>query len=161
MQLVSLSVQMLKLTAMWCDTIYIPYMTNNLRDLLTDVAQPMMYSPQIYLYTSAHISIFPPSTFRLVCIATFNANSATTIPGKVLGLWPPIAAFVTIGLEHSVANFFFIPLGMALGANVSWTDFVVNNALPVTLGNFLAATLMALSYGTVYGRIFGELAKIK
>jgi formate/nitrite transporter FocA (FNT family) len=90
-----------------------------------------------------------------VCIATFSANSATTIPGKVLGLWPPIAAFVTIGLEHSVANFFFIPLGMALGANVSWTDFVVKNALPVTLGNFLAATLMALSYGTVFGRIFG------
>ena len=92
----------------------------------------------------------------MVCIATFNANSATTIPGKVLGLWPPIAAFVTIGLEHSVANFFFIPLGMVLGANVSWADFVINNALPVTLGNFLAATLLALSYGTVFGRVFGK-----
>ena len=90
-----------------------------------------------------------------MCIATFSANSAKTIPGKVLGLWPPIAAFVTIGLEHSVAYFFFIPLGIALVANVSWTDFVVNNALPVTFGNFLAAALMALSYATVFGRVFG------
>ena len=91
-----------------------------------------------------------------MCIATFNANSATTIPGKVLGLWPPIAAFVTIGLEHSVANFFFIPLGMALGANVSWADFVIKNALPVTLGNFLAAVMMALCYGAVFGRLSGR-----
>jgi formate transporter len=45
----------------------------------------------------------------LVCIAVWNASSATTLPGKILGLWPPIMTFVAIGLEHSVANMFFIP----------------------------------------------------
>jgi formate/nitrite transporter FocA (FNT family) len=40
----------------------------------------------------------------LVCVAVWNAGSASSLPGKVLGIWPPIAAFVAIGLEHSVAN---------------------------------------------------------
>ncbi len=31
-------------------------------------------------------------------MAVWNAASATTLPGKMLGLWGPIATFVTIGL---------------------------------------------------------------
>ena len=37
----------------------------------------------------------------MVCIAVFHASAASTLPGKMLGLWMPIAAFVAIGLEHS------------------------------------------------------------
>lgn len=37
----------------------------------------------------------------LVCMAVWNAASATSVPGKMLGLWGPIATFVTIGLEVS------------------------------------------------------------
>lgn len=40
----------------------------------------------------------------LVCVAVWNAGAASSLPGKVLGIWPPISAFVAIGLEHSVAN---------------------------------------------------------
>ena len=41
-------------------------------------------------------------------------------------------------LQHSVANMFIIPMGMALGADVSVSQFLLNNLLPVTLGNVVA-----------------------
>jgi formate/nitrite transporter FocA (FNT family) len=40
----------------------------------------------------------------LVCVAVWNAGAASSLTGKVMGIWPPISAFVAIGLEHSVAN---------------------------------------------------------
>ena len=52
----------------------------------------------------------------LVCLAVWLANASDDIIGKIFGIWFPIMAFVTIGFEHSVANMFFIPLGMFLGA---------------------------------------------
>jgi formate/nitrite transporter FocA (FNT family) len=61
--------------------------------------------------------------------------------GKVFALWWPIAAFVTIGLEHSIANIFLIPAGIALGAKVTVTDFLMKNLLPVTIGNTIAGVL--------------------
>lgn len=41
-------------------------------------------------------------------------------------------------LQHSVANMFIIPMGMAAGADVSVSQFLWNNLLPVTLGNIVA-----------------------
>jgi formate/nitrite transporter FocA (FNT family) len=34
----------------------------------------------------------------LVCMAVWNTAAAPTLAGKVIGLWPPIATFVAIGL---------------------------------------------------------------
>lgn len=34
----------------------------------------------------------------LVCMAVWSAYAATTLPGKLMGLWGPITMFVTIGL---------------------------------------------------------------
>lgn len=88
----------------------------------------------------------------LVCVAVYQANVAPTVAGKLLSLWPPIATFVTIGLEHSVANFFFIPMGIALGAKVSWADFVMKNMIPVTIGNTVAGVFgLAVAYSYCYG----------
>ena len=51
-------------------------------------------------------------------------------------------AFVTIGFEHSVANMFFIPLGMFLGAEgVNWSTIIINNLIPVTLGNIVGGAI--------------------
>jgi formate/nitrite transporter FocA (FNT family) len=80
--------------------------------------------------------------------------------GKVFALWWPIAAFVTIGLEHSIANIFLIPAGIALGAKVTVADFLMKNLLPVTIGNTIAgvlcvAVLNSLLYGSLgKGSIF-------
>ena len=48
----------------------------------------------------------------LVTVAIYNANAATTLGGKVIGIWFPIMSFVALGFEHSIANAFYIPLGM-------------------------------------------------
>ncbi|MDL2246116.1 formate/nitrite transporter family protein [Methanobrevibacter sp. OttesenSCG-928-K11] len=90
----------------------------------------------------------------LVCLAVYLAFASDDIVGKIFGIWFPIMAFVTIGFEHSVANMFFIPLGMFLGAEgVTWTNMIVNNLIPVTLGNIVGgAIFVACLYWFVYLR---------
>ncbi len=89
----------------------------------------------------------------LVCLAVYLANASEDIIGKILGIWFPIMAFVTIGFEHSVANMFFIPLGIFLGSPVTWTQFFVNNLIPVTLGNIIGgAVFVACAYWFAYLR---------
>jgi len=69
-------------------------------------------------------------------------------------------AFVTLGYEHSVANMFFIPTGIFEGAtyattglSVTWADFIINNLIPVTLGNIVgAAVFVSGAYWYVYLR---------
>lgn len=39
---------------------------------------------------------------------------AKDLNSKVIGMWWPIFAFVSLGLDHVVANMFFIPLGIWL-----------------------------------------------
>jgi len=89
----------------------------------------------------------------LVCLAVYLANAAEDVVSKIFGIWFPIMAFVTIGFEHSVANMFFIPLGIFLGAKVTWMQFFVNNLIPVTLGNIVGgAIFVAMAYWFVYLR---------
>jgi len=93
----------------------------------------------------------------LVCIAAFMSGSETDLSGKLLGAWFPISAFVMIGLEHSVANFFLLPLGIAAGADVSWMDAIVKNFLPVTLGNAIAgAVVVSASNSYFHGALGGH-----
>ena len=109
----------------------------------------------------------------LVCLAVWLAISSDDVIGKILGIWFPIMAFVAIGFEHSIANMFFIPLGIAIAndsglmttlkltapANFSgslttdWVHFIINNLPPVTVGNILgAAIFVAGFYWWVYIR---------
>jgi formate/nitrite transporter FocA (FNT family) len=81
------------------------------------------------------------------------ANATTSAAGKAVAVWFPISAFVTLGLEHSVANMFFIPMGIALGAKVSVTSFLTANLLPVTLGNIFSGVVCI---ATVYAHCFGK-----
>jgi formate/nitrite transporter len=89
----------------------------------------------------------------LVCLAVWLALSAEDIAGKILAIWFPIMAFVALGFEHSVANMFFIPLGMFNGANVNIGQFLWNNLLPATIGNIIGgAGLVGAVYWWIYGR---------
>jgi formate/nitrite transporter len=89
----------------------------------------------------------------LVCLAVWLAIASDDIPGKILGIWFPIMTFVTLGLEHSIANMFFIPLGMFNGAQVSIGAFLWNNLIPATLGNIVGgAGLVGAIYWWIYGR---------
>lgn len=76
----------------------------------------------------------------LVCLAIWLALTSDSLVGKAVGCWIPVVAFVILGLEHSVANMFFIPAGMYVSG--CW-DFaaLVGNLLPVTLGNIVGGSL--------------------
>ena len=50
----------------------------------------------------------------MVCLATWMASSARTVFGKVLAVVFPVSAFVAAGFEHSVANMYFLPMGLLL-----------------------------------------------
>lgn len=77
----------------------------------------------------------------LVCLAIWLAQASKTTAGKMMGIWFPIMAFVTIGFEHSIANMFYIPLGMLCGANVTIVDYLIGHLLPVTIGNIIGGSL--------------------
>jgi formate/nitrite transporter len=103
----------------------------------------------------------------LVCLAVWMATSARTVVGKIWAIFFPIMAFVASGFEHSVANMFFIPMGLVLKGQTAvvtaagLTDKLshltiggfVMNLIPVTLGNIVGgAFFVATLYWMVYVR---------
>jgi formate/nitrite transporter len=102
----------------------------------------------------------------LVCLAVWLTYAARTTADKVLAIIPPIAAFVAAGFEHSVANMYFIPIGLLIQrdqafvdslqpppdlSNLNWASFVLDNLLPVTIGNIIGGALMV---GAVYWVVY-------
>jgi formate/nitrite transporter len=97
----------------------------------------------------------------LVCLAVWLTYSARTVGDKILAVVPPIAAFVAAGFEHSVANMYFIPIGLLVRDHVdvqgievdhlSWSAFFLDNLLPVTIGNVIGGAVMV---GAVYWLVY-------
>ncbi len=83
----------------------------------------------------------------LVNLAILLALSSKNMIGKFFGIWFPIMAFVSSGFEHCVANMYFIPAGIMLGANVTWGQFIGWNLIPVTIGNIVGGFVFI---GAVY-----------
>ncbi len=101
----------------------------------------------------------------LVCLAVWLSNAGRDVIGKILAIMIPIAAFVAAGFEHSVANMYFIPMGLALKnhaalqplldpavlSGLTLKGFFVNNLIPVTLGNLIGGVLfVAVVYWRAY-----------
>jgi len=107
----------------------------------------------------------------LVCLAVWLTFSTRTTTDKILAILFPITAFVAAGFEHSVANMYFIPVGLFVkgGASsefwnqigktaadyssLSWQGFLFNNLIPVTIGNMIGGTVMV---GVVYWLIYSR-----
>ena len=86
----------------------------------------------------------------LVCLAVWLSYSTNNVAGRVIVIMFPIAAFVALGLEHSVANMYFLPVAALAGAPIGLAEFV-GNLVPVTIGNILGGgVLVALVYWLVY-----------
>ncbi len=82
-----------------------------------------------------------------VCLAVWLAIGARSVGDKILAIIFPITAFVTIGLEHSIANWFFLPFGLFLdglvdGQGTISIEGVVRNILVVSAGNIVGGTLL-------------------
>lgn len=92
----------------------------------------------------------------LVCIAVWQCTAAQSLGGKFMGCVGPISGFVCVGLEHCIANMFFVPLGIFCGADVTLRTFITKNLIPVTLGNIFAGTILV---ATMYSLIYGSLGK--
>ena len=114
----------------------------------------------------------------LVCIAVWLTFSARTTTDKILAIIFPITAFVAASFEHSVANMYFIPMGLLIKqfapaafwasdalakatpaitieafSKLTWGNFFINNLIPVTLGNIVGgAGMVGLIYWFVYLR---------
>ena len=97
--------------------------------------------------------------------------SARTTIDRVVTIIPPITAFVAAGFEHSIANIYFIPMGLfiktgaadsfwtSIGKTASdfpaltWSNFFIGNLVPVTIGNIIGGSIMvAAVYWFVYLR---------
>lgn len=103
----------------------------------------------------------------LVCLAVWLTYSAHTTADRILAIVPPISAFVAIGFEHSIANLYFVPVGIFVAAfdpafvaarglaaqagSLTWTGFVLRNLVPVTLGNIVGGSVLV---GAVYWFVF-------
>ncbi len=101
----------------------------------------------------------------LVCLAVWMSQAGRSVIDKVIVIVFPITAFVAAGFEHSVANMYFIPLGMLLKMNysdVAGTEAIsvfgmFKNLFPVILGNLCGGSVfVALVYYLIYGRINKE-----
>jgi len=102
----------------------------------------------------------------LVCLAVWLTYGAHTTTDKILAIIPPIAAFVAAGFEHSVANMYFISIGLLIKTDdafvasidpapeisgLTWGSFFADNLLPVTIGNIVGGAVMV---GAVYWFVY-------
>lgn len=103
----------------------------------------------------------------LVCLAVWLTFSARSTIDKIAAIIFPITAFVAAGFEHSIANMYFVPYGLLIKgfdpafvaekgldlSNLTWGNFLINNLLPVTIGNIIGgAVLVAAIYWSVFLR---------
>lgn len=107
----------------------------------------------------------------LVCLAVWMSYSGRSLADKTLAMILPVTMFVSSGFEHSIANMFMIPMGIVIkcfaatdfwqltGSSASqfaaltpWR-FIINNLIPVTLGNIIGGGLLVgLTYWIIYLR---------
>jgi len=104
----------------------------------------------------------------LVCLAVWMSFGARSVTDKVMVIVPPIAAFVAAGFEHSIANLYLLPYGLAIKAWAGpefWAAIgqdaaaypeltaggVLHNIVVATIGNLVGGSLMV---GAVYWFIY-------
>lgn len=93
----------------------------------------------------------------LVCLAVWLCFAARSVTDKILASVFPIAAFVGLGFEHSVANMYAIPVAMMTGLVPPDLQAFLTNLGAVTLGNVIGgAGLVATVYWLIYRHSWTE-----
>lgn len=90
----------------------------------------------------------------LVCIAVWISFAATTVAGKIVGLFLPIMLFVLCGFEHSVANMYYGMAGLIANTNEAYhaaAAEAVSNLSNLTAGNFFLMNLLPVTIGNIIG----------
>jgi formate/nitrite transporter len=101
----------------------------------------------------------------LVNLAILLGICSDDMVGKFFGIWFPIMAFVSSGLEHSIANMYFIPAGIitsmltGVPTTANWVNMWTANIIIVTLGNIVGGLFFV---GILYWVAFRkEIAALK
>ncbi|KAF8861639.1 hypothetical protein BDZ45DRAFT_250153 [Acephala macrosclerotiorum] len=89
----------------------------------------------------------------LVCMAVFLALSSREVISKIVSIWFPVMCFVGLGTDHVIANMYFIPLAIFLGAPKPLTVgyYIWKSMIPSLLGNIVGGGLFT---GVVYWYLF-------
>src|SRR3990167_1429321 len=104
----------------------------------------------------------------LVCLAVWMSFGARTLTDKIMAVVPPVTAFVAAGFEHSIANLYFLPYGLAVkewagpefwaAIGQSAADYpnltvgsAVHNIVVATVGNLVGGSLRV---GAVYWFVY-------
>ena len=100
----------------------------------------------------------------MVCLAVWMSFSAQSLTDKMVAVLFPVGLFIAAGFEHSVANMFMVPAGIyslmlatpemlttltnieTLQATLTWQNFLLNNLIPVTLGNIIGGSIFIALY---------------
>lgn len=89
----------------------------------------------------------------LVCLAVWLAMGGRSVTDKILAILFPVTAFVALGFEHSIANWFFLPYGYLLDPEAVAMTGAWMNLLAVTLGNLVGGSLLVAGvYWSAYLR---------
>jgi formate/nitrite transporter len=133
------------------------------------IAQSCIIGPEgggfaelVHRVANAKIALPPDQTFIrgllcniLVCLSVWLCFACYTVTDKALAVVFPIAAFVMLGFEHSLANMFFLPLAVFTGLPPD-TAGGAGNLAAVTAGNIVGGSLFV---GIVYWIIYRRGAK--
>jgi formate/nitrite transporter len=104
----------------------------------------------------------------LVCLAVWMSFGAQSTSDRVMVIVPPIAAFVAAGFEHSIANVYLLPYGLAIKAWAGpefWAaigqgaaaypgltvEAAFHNIVVATIGNLVGGSLLV---GAVYWFVY-------
>lgn len=120
--------------------------------------------------TKTSLAFFPAVCLGIlcnmaVCLAVWLTYSARSTTDKIMAIIFPISMFVAAGFEHSVANMYYISIGLFVKGfagtsffemiqktpadfpHLTWSNFLLGNLLPVTLGNMIGGAILV---GVVY-----------
>ena len=105
----------------------------------------------------------------VVSLAVWGSYAAKDIVGKVFISFFPIMAFVIAGFEHSVANMYYLLLGLFAKFNPTYVELshqtaekieninlvnIVQNLIPTTLGNIVGGGIfVGLAYWLIYNKV--------
>jgi formate/nitrite transporter len=106
----------------------------------------------------------------LVCMGVWLCYAAKSISGKIMGVFYPVFLFIILGVEHVIANMYYIPMGLLAKANdaniiaavkfgvlpeklshLTLSNSIINNFIPVTIGNIIGG---AIAVGAFFWLVF-------
>jgi formate/nitrite transporter FocA (FNT family) len=78
-----------------------------------------------------------------------------TFEGKIIGMWWPIFAFATMGMEHCVANMYYLSTALMLVPTGHKYEFNLGQALAY---NIIPSTLGCIIGGAVFAGLINYYA---